>query len=253
LSKKEAFLNNEDLGDSMSSVEALVKKHDNFEKTMSAQSNKIDELEAFATELIAAKHYDNSAIQNKCQAVCARRDKLKESALVRRKKLQESKELQKFLRNIYEVVGWINEKLQVASDESYRDPTNLLSKIQKQAAFEAELASNKARVDSVMLEGEKLIGSGHYASLEIQNLLQELEMHWRQLLDQTALKKERLQDAYQALQFNRMLDDLDAWMDEVEVQLQSEDHGKDLTSVQNLLKKHQVEFYQLCLLCVRLL
>ncbi|GIY06493.1 hypothetical protein CDAR_514752 [Caerostris darwini] len=239
LSKKEAFLNNEDLGDSMSSVEALVKKHDNFEKTMTAQSNKVDELETFATELVAAKHYDITAIQNICQAVCARRDKLRENALVRRKKLQESKELQKFLRNIYEVVGWINEKLQVASDESYRDPTNLLSKIQKQAAFEAELASNKARVDAVMTEGEKLISSGHYASLEIQNLLQELEMHWRQLLDQTALKKERLQDAYQALQFNRMLDDLDAWMDEVEVQLQSEDHGKDLTSVQNLLKKHQ--------------
>lgn len=87
----------------MSSVKALIKKHDNFEKTMSAQSNKVDELEAFATELIATKHYDNSAIQSKCQAVCARRDKLKENALVRRKKLQESKELQKFLRNIYEV------------------------------------------------------------------------------------------------------------------------------------------------------
>ncbi|XP_054722410.1 spectrin beta chain, non-erythrocytic 5-like [Uloborus diversus] len=239
LSAKEAFLNNEDLGDSMSSVEALIRKHDNFEKTMSAQSNKIDELETFATELVAAKHYDNSAIQSKCQAVCSRRDKLKECALVRRKKLQESRELQKFLRNIYEVVGWINEKLQVASDESYRDPTNLLSKIQKQAAFEAELAANKGRVDAVMSEGEKLMSSGHYASYEIQNLLQELEMHWRQLLDQTALKKERLQDAYQALQFNRMLDDLDMWMDEIEVQLQSEDHGKDLTSVQNLLKKHQ--------------
>lgn len=96
-------------------------------------------------------------------------------------------------------MGWINEKIQVASDESYRDPTNLLSKIQKQAAFEAELSANKGRVDAVMAEGEILIGNGHYASYEIQNLLQELEMHWRQLLDQTALKKERLQDAYQVL------------------------------------------------------
>lgn len=88
----------------MSSVETLVKKHDNFEKTMSAQSNKVDEFEEFATELITAKHYDSQAIQSKCQAVCARRDKLKESALIRRKKLQESRELQKFLRNIYEVI-----------------------------------------------------------------------------------------------------------------------------------------------------
>lgn len=38
-----------------------------------------------------------------------------------------------------------------------------------------------------------------------------------------------------------MLDEMDAWIDEIELQLQSEDHGKDLTSVQNLLKKHQVK------------
>ena len=37
----------------------------------------------------------------------------------------------------------------VASDESYRDPTNLQSKLQKHSAFEGELSSNKGRVDSV--------------------------------------------------------------------------------------------------------
>ena len=45
--------------------------------------------------------------------------------------------------------GWISEKLTVATDESYRDPTNLQSKLQKHQAFEAELSANKGRVDSV--------------------------------------------------------------------------------------------------------
>ena len=44
----------------------------------------------------------------------------------------------------------------------------------------------------------------------------------------------------QALLFNRVVDDLNSWMDEVENHLMSEDHGKDLTSVNSLLKKHQV-------------
>ena len=39
--------------------------------------------------------------------------------------------------------------MQTASDESYRDPTNLQSKLQKHQAFEAELSANKGRVDSV--------------------------------------------------------------------------------------------------------
>ncbi len=52
---------------------------------------------------------------------------------------------------------WINEKKKVASDESYRDPTNLQSKLQKHQAFEAELSANKGTVDSVCKVG---VGAG---------------------------------------------------------------------------------------------
>jgi len=45
----------------------------------------------------------------------------------------------------------------------------------------------------------------------------------------------------QALSFNRQADELESWMDDVELQLSSEDHGKDIISVSNLLKKHQVQ------------
>lgn len=40
--------------------------------------------------------------------------------------------------------------------------------------------------------------------------------------------------------YNRVVDDLMSWMEDVESQLLSEDHGKDLYSVNKLLKKHQV-------------
>lgn len=46
-------------------------------------------------------------------------------------------------------MGWINQKHQVATDESYQDSTNLQGKIHKHQAFEAELAANKRRVDAV--------------------------------------------------------------------------------------------------------
>ena len=98
-----------------------------------------------------------------------RRQKLKAVSSARAKKLQESLAWQNFRRDCNEVsdrldfmsvdhrvkyislqVGdWIHEKLTVASDESYRDPTNLQSKLQKHQAFEAELATNKGRVDTV--------------------------------------------------------------------------------------------------------
>jgi hypothetical protein len=47
----------------------------------------------------------------------------------------------------------------------------------------------------------------------------------------------------QAVSFNRLGDELESWMDEVETQLSSEDHGKDIISVSTLLKKHQVQYW----------
>ena len=48
-----------------------------------------------------------------------------------------------FRRDADELESWIHEKLQVASDESYKDPTNLQAKIQKHQAFEVKLVSKE--------------------------------------------------------------------------------------------------------------
>ena len=78
-----------------------------------------------------------------------RRDKLYQETEARRKRLAESLEMHQFLQDIYEVGSWISEKTQIASDESFRDESNLTHKLQKHQAFEAELLSNRGRVDSV--------------------------------------------------------------------------------------------------------
>lgn len=43
----------------------------------------------------------------------------------KRSKLGESQTLQQFSRDVDEIEAWISEKLQTASDESYKDPTNI--------------------------------------------------------------------------------------------------------------------------------
>ena len=54
-----------------------------------------------------------------------RHDKVKHQGRVRGDKLQDARNYQQYLRNVYEVLGWINKKHQVAADDSYRDPVNL--------------------------------------------------------------------------------------------------------------------------------
>ena len=103
LAKKEAFLNNDDLGDSLAGVQMLVRKHEAFEKTMLAQGSRFEELERFAAELLANQHYNAAGIQKQLDEVISRRDRVREAALQRRRKLEESRQLHIFLRNIHEV------------------------------------------------------------------------------------------------------------------------------------------------------
>ena len=93
--------------------------------------------------------------------------------------------------------GWINEKLQIALDESYRDPTNLQAKLQKHQAFVAEVTANRNRVDAVVAEGQGLIREEHYLSEDIKKRIDELELNWEALMAASTDKKDLLTDAYQ--------------------------------------------------------
>ncbi|KAK3088368.1 hypothetical protein FSP39_018301 [Pinctada imbricata] len=238
MTKQEAFLANEDLGDSLDSVEALIKKHEDFEKSLAAQDEKIKMLDEFATRLIETEHYAHDDVASKRDQLLERRNVLYESSARRRQLLEESYKYQTFERDCDETKGWINEKLKTASDESYLDPTNLQTKVQKHQNFEAELQANKNRIENVERTAEQLIAEDHYASDTIRERVNEILKLWEQLQQQTERKGNKLKEASQQQQFNRNVEDIEAWLTEIEGQFMSEDYGKDLTSVQNLQKKH---------------
>lgn len=64
-------------------------------------------------------------IQERRQQVLKRYAEFKVATQSRRKRLEDAKQLFQFKRDADEVVVWINDKLQVASDESFKDASNL--------------------------------------------------------------------------------------------------------------------------------
>nr|XP_042906281.1 spectrin beta chain, non-erythrocytic 2 isoform X2 [Parasteatoda tepidariorum] len=240
LSVKEAFLANQDIGDSMSSVEALIRKHENFEETCTANFEKIREIELMARDL--RDHHNYEQIEAQCDEICRRRDTLQENCKRRKKILEDAKTLQKFLLDMYEITHWMDEKIRVASDDSYRDLTNLLSKTQKHMAFEAEIMANHSRVVDFTKQAEKLIQENHFASTEIKQHAENVENQWEQLLNASNLRKEKLMEASDALQFTRKLEDVHYWLEEAEGQILFEDYDANYDSLQQQL--HQIQELQ---------
>ena len=64
-------------------------------------------------------------IQDRREQVLGRYAAFKEATRLRRERLEDARMYMYFKRDADELESWINEKLQTASDESYRDPTNL--------------------------------------------------------------------------------------------------------------------------------
>jgi len=135
---------------------------------------------------------------------------------------------------------WINEKYDLAADESYRDLTNLLPKLQKHMALEAEISQNKVRLNTLNDSGNQMMKNGHYATPEIKETLTRVNGQWKRLDEKAKDKGKKLREASQQELFYRALEDANAKLDEMERLVSSDDVGHDLRSVRTLLNKHQV-------------
>lgn len=237
MNKQEVFLENEDLGDALDAVELLIKKHDNFEKSLAAHQEKINALDEFARRLIENNHYALEEIERRRLALLERRDLLLKRAQIRHNLLQDSHRYQQFLIEYDDQKFWIVEKLKLSLDENFRDNTNLTGKIQQNENFRKDIEANKPRINDLIKKGENLIENDHYASDDIRSKVDDIVKIWDELINATQGKAGKLSDALDEQAFNRAVEDVELWITEIERQLAVEDPAKDLNYVENLLKK----------------
>jgi spectrin alpha len=106
-------------------VDAAIKRHEDFDRAIHAQEEKIGNLQAFASTLIGNDHYDRANVEARIQSVGERWAKLKEALLEHRSKLGQTLNLQDFSRDADEIEAWIIEKIQATSDDSVKDGANI--------------------------------------------------------------------------------------------------------------------------------
>jgi hypothetical protein len=68
-----------------------------------AQQDRVEDMRQFATTLQEQQHYAINEITDRCQSVLDRYKRLLDSMAARKKKLEDSKNYQLFLRHLYEV------------------------------------------------------------------------------------------------------------------------------------------------------
>ena len=115
----------------------------------------------------------------------------------------------------------MNEKLQTASEASYRETSNLVQKQQKHQTFEAELTANKGQLDNVLSTGQALVNSTPRSRETVEAKLKDLNELWKFLGDMSSNKGQRLKEAIQRQTFEKNVGDLESWITENENSLAS--------------------------------
>jgi spectrin beta len=96
--------------------------------------------------------FELSSIDTRRNQVLARRAAVKEAAAARRDALYASHKFHNFAADVDDLRGWMADKKKTATDESYRDLTNMERKLQKHEAFERELQANEGQLHAVYKE-----------------------------------------------------------------------------------------------------
>uniref|UniRef100_A0A8C6XUQ9 Spectrin beta chain n=1 Tax=Naja naja TaxID=35670 RepID=A0A8C6XUQ9_NAJNA len=157
----------------------------------------------------------------------------------REKFLNQCLGFQEFLKDL---TMWIEEKMLTAQEISYDEARNLHSKWLKHQAFMAELASNQGWLEKLDEEGQQLAKQKPQYAGVVSQKLEALHQRWDMLQATTAEKAQQLFDANRSDLYAQSYADLSAWISEVEEKLKSDVQGKDLTSVNILLKNLKVSY-----------
>ncbi|XP_071235761.1 spectrin beta chain, non-erythrocytic 1-like isoform X2 [Salvelinus alpinus] len=243
----EAFLNNQEyvlahteMPRTLEGAEGAIKKQEDFMTTMDANEEKIKAVVDTGRRLVSDGNVNADRIQEKVDSIDERHKKNRMVASELLCKLKDNRDLQKFLQDCQELSLWINEKMLTAQDMSYDEARNLHSKWLKHQAFMAELQSNKEWLDKIEKDGMQLMAEKPETESMVKEKLAALHKMWDDLESTTQTKAKCLFDANKAELFTQSCADLDKWLVGVDGQIQSDDYGKDLTSVNILLKKQQM-------------
>uniref|UniRef100_A0A8C6D7R2 Spectrin beta, non-erythrocytic 5 n=1 Tax=Moschus moschiferus TaxID=68415 RepID=A0A8C6D7R2_MOSMO len=229
----EACPASEGLGDSLANVETLLWKHRVREQELEAQAEKMSALEAATCSLLQGGHPEAQGMLSRCQAMLLRKPHFFRAAqgLKRRRALgsRTSSSL------CAQMAAWLREKNLVALEDGWWDPVDLQAQLRQQQNLQAELDARAYHQQRLQMEGQRLLQDGHSASETIQERLQELRKLWEELQAQCQRRANKLQEAHEALHLRRSLEELESWLEPVELKLRVPIRGQDQPGLDELL------------------
>ncbi|KAG8237733.1 hypothetical protein J437_LFUL016671 [Ladona fulva] len=264
--ERQPLLTSSDLGQDEDSAAALIRRLDAADRELGTFQVSLGKLADAANGLKQRGHFDAENVSKKQSEVESAFMDLKKMTETRRKRLEESLCLFRFLREADDAIEWVNDQTSIAASEDYgQDVEHVEILTAEFEAFATTLGlltstpagispnvtpsstnqglsggiGGDARINSVLEAGAVLLEEAHPESELIQLKMEETRQVWEDLKELAHARSEALAGAKQVHLFDRTVDETIGWIQEKENELLAEDYGQDMETIQALSRKHQ--------------
>ncbi|KAI1295446.1 Spectrin alpha chain, non-erythrocytic 1 [Halotydeus destructor] len=232
------FFKNSDYGKNEDAAVKLLTKHKADELEVDTYFGLVNEMKMAAHKLASSKPPEEAVITDRTKELEMHLKELEQLLVQRKAKIIDSKHFHEYIRETDNFLNWIAEKMQTATSDDYgSDYEHLLLLQSKFRDFKHHIESNADRFG----QSEQFAGKLKKTDLaqEVKLRQSEVKEAWENLLDVIAARNKKLNAAGEIHRFNRDVAEALCRIQEKYSILSTEDLGRDLHSVQSLLRKHE--------------
>ncbi|XP_074389833.1 spectrin beta chain, non-erythrocytic 2 [Zonotrichia albicollis] len=232
----------DNFGGSLGGVEAALRKHEAIESDIAAYGSRVRAVTAVAAELEAERYHDMGGIATRRDHVVSLWEALRAQVAARRERLRAHLELQRLLRDLEHLMGWMEEmEVRLQSRDFGQHLSQVDDLLQIHALVEGDVAAQAERVRSVGAAAERFLGEGGgYRPCPPEQLrarVAALELRYRGLSALSAQRRLRLERSRRLWKFLWDAGEEEAWMREQERLLRCPELGRDLPGALRMLSQ----------------
>lgn len=228
-------LESTDYGKHLFGVEDLLQKQSLLEAQVKVVKMMVHTLNQNAQPFLRSLLPEAQLLQKRVEPLNRNLEHILSLCQKRRGKLEESHMFFQFIQDSNEAEGWLLERIHLAkSSDIGKDFVSCMALLKRHEALEQEVNAQRPNHSAVLQTGEKLSGKWDGIAALVKNLHEKQGL----LNSLVADRRHRLEDAAESHQYYADASEVETWMKEKAQVVSSEDFGKDLSSAQNLLKRH---------------
>ncbi|XP_037917699.1 spectrin beta chain isoform X4 [Hermetia illucens] len=242
IKEKEQIVSADEIGHDLTTVNLLLSKHKALESEIQSHDPQLQNVALVGAELISKGHFGADRIKDRMTEILKMWDHLLDLTKYRRQRLENAVEFFQLFADADDIDNWMLDALRLVSSEDVgRDEANVQSLLKKHKDVADELKNYSETIDQLHKQADslKLNDAEHK---KVSNRLQAIDARYKELMELSKLRKQRLLDALSLYKLMSEADGVEQWISEKTKMLDTMSPGNDIEDVE--IMKHRYDGFE---------